>query len=93
MSLVDKFEDQMEPAFTRSFDRDSARRQFRVSLLLVAAMAMAAFVLGFALPIGSPAQKATPVATDGGVFAGRTRDDRSLNFSANLVATVKARVC
>ena len=44
MSLVDKFEDQMEPAFTRSFDRDSARRQFRVSLLLVAAMAMAAFV-------------------------------------------------
>lgn len=78
MSLVDKFEDQMEPAFTRSFDRDSARRQFRVSLLLVAAMATAAFVLGFALPIGSPAQKSTPVATDGGVFAGRlvTINDR-----------------
>ena len=72
MSLVDKFEDQMEPAYTRSFDRDSARRQFRVSLLLVAAMATAAFVLGFALPIGSTsAPKSTPVATDSGVFAGR----------------------
>lgn len=29
------------------------------------------FILGFAIPIGSPVQKATPVATDGGVFAGR----------------------
>lgn len=69
MSLVDKFDDQIEPAFTRSFDRESARRQFRVSILLVVAMASAAFVLGFALPINS-APKSTPVA-DNGAFSGR----------------------
>jgi hypothetical protein len=69
MSLVDKFDDQIEPAFTRSFDRESARRQFRVSILLVAAMASAAFVLGFALPVNpvqSPAQMA-----DSAEFSGR----------------------
>ncbi len=70
MSLVDKFDDQTEQAFTRSFDRESARRQFRVSILLVAAMATAAFVLGFALPINS-AHKAPPMAEDGGAFSGR----------------------
>lgn len=60
MSLVDKFDDQIEPAFTRTFDRDSARRQFRVSILLVAAMAAAAFVLGFAMPIDpAPGSKST----------------------------------
>ncbi len=68
MSLVDKFEDQKEFAFTRSFDRDSARRQFRVSLLLIMAMATAAFVLGFALPIGAP--KMQQVASED-AFAGR----------------------
>ncbi|HEY8162933.1 MAG: hypothetical protein ACR650_14750 [Methylocystis sp.] len=69
MSLVDKFDDQIEPAFTRSFDRESARRQFRVSVLLVAAMATAAFLLGFALPINS-AHHAAPVA-DNIEFSGR----------------------
>ena len=71
MSLVHKFEDQMEPAFTRSLDGDSARRQFRVSLLLVAAMAMAAFVLGFRSADQLACAEGTPVATDSGVFAGR----------------------
>lgn len=70
MSLVDKFDEHTEPAFNRSFDRESARRQFRVSILLVAAMATAAFVLGFALPINS-AHKAPPVAEHGSNFAGR----------------------
>ncbi len=69
MSLVDKFDDQIEPAFTRSFDREFARRQFRVSILLVSAMATAAFVLGFALPV-NPSQTNAPVA-DSSEFAGR----------------------
>ncbi len=69
MSLVDKFDDQIEPAFSRSFDRESARRQFRVSILLVAAMAVAAFVLGFAMPINQ-SPSTTPVA-DSAPFAGR----------------------
>ncbi len=35
-----------------SYNREAFRRQFRLSLFLVAAMMGAAFVLGFALPIG-----------------------------------------
>jgi hypothetical protein len=70
MSLVDKFDDQIEPAFARSFDRESARRQFRVSIFLVAAMATAAFVLGFALPI-NPAQKPGSPLADNIEFSGR----------------------
>ncbi|WP_244430860.1 hypothetical protein [Methylocystis sp. ATCC 49242] len=66
-------EQQMETVMSAYFDfevaQETARRQFRISILVVAAMAVAAFVLGFALPISS-AQKATPVA-DGGFFAGR----------------------
>jgi hypothetical protein len=69
MSLVDKFDDQMEPTFSRSFDRESARRQFRVSIFLVAAMASAAFVLGFALPIN---QGSSPLpSADNAAFSGR----------------------
>jgi hypothetical protein len=69
MSLVDKFDDQMEPAFSRSFDRESARRQFRVSIFLVVAMASAAFVLGFALPIN---QGSNPLpSADSAAFSGR----------------------
>lgn len=69
MSLVDKFDDQIEPAFTRHFDRESARRQFRISILLVAAMATAAFVLGFALPLNTT-HGHTPIADNAG-FSGR----------------------
>ncbi|BBU62302.1 hypothetical protein MSC49_22370 [Methylosinus sp. C49] len=73
MSLVDKFENRMEPAFTHSFDPESARRQFRVSLFLVAAMAFAAFILGFALPLNAPrSSPPTPaVSSDASDFSGR----------------------
>lgn len=36
-----------ENGYVRTFDRDSARRQFRLSCGLIAAMAIAAFALGF----------------------------------------------
>jgi hypothetical protein len=71
MSLADKFDDHIEPAFTRSFDRESARRQFRMSLMLVAAMALAAFVLGFAQPLTSSTHvKQDSIANQSG-FSGR----------------------
>jgi hypothetical protein len=71
MSLVDKFEERLEPTFARSFDPESARRQFRVSLLLVAAMALAAFILGFALPLEAPhLALQSPAPTDAGDFSG-----------------------
>ena len=74
MSLADKFYDHEEPGFSRSFDRESARRQFRVSILLVAAMATAAFVLRFARPINASTQ--TAQGNDNAQFAGRLSVDR-----------------
>ncbi len=72
MSLVDKFDHNPEPALTRGFDRESARRQLRVSLVLVAAMAVAAFVLGFALPVDAPhATRGKPIASSDTSFSGR----------------------
>jgi len=71
MSLADKFDNQIEPAFTRSFDAESARRQLRVSITLVVAMGVAAFVLGFMSPIGGQFEaKQTKVAPDS-TFSGR----------------------
>jgi hypothetical protein len=71
MSLADKFENQSEPGFTRSFDPESARRQFHMSVVLVAAMGLAAFVLGFLSP-AAPTQPLSPapVASDT-AFSGR----------------------
>jgi hypothetical protein len=71
MSLADKFDDHIEPAFTRSFDRESARRQFRMSLMLVAAMAVAAFVLGFAQPLTSPSHLQMDSSANESGFSGR----------------------
>jgi hypothetical protein len=72
MSLVDKFETTEEPPRARGFDPESARRQLRMSLILVAAMATAAFVLGFSVPAGkSHGLKSAPVAADDANFSGR----------------------
>lgn len=71
MSLADKFDNQIEPAFTRSFDPESARRQLRVSITLVVAMGLAAFVLGFLSPMsGQYEAKQTQMAPDS-TFSGR----------------------
>ena len=70
MSLVDKYDDKIEPVFSRSFDRESARHQFRVSILLIIAMAVSAFVLGFAMPVSGPAKSADAVVDNSG-FSGR----------------------
>jgi len=61
-----------DAAFTRSFDRESARRQLRVSLAMVAAMAGAAFVLGFVVPMAKAHEaKIRPAIHQSGAFAGR----------------------
>lgn len=52
--FVNRFESNEQPAFARGFDAETARRQFHTSLVLGAAMAAAAFVLGFALPLDTP---------------------------------------
>jgi hypothetical protein len=63
----------MEPGMSAIFDppshRELARRQFRLSVMAVACMAGAAFVMGFATPISSPHNA---IDFDGGsIFAGR----------------------
>jgi uncharacterized membrane protein len=52
-----------------SYNREAFRRQFRLSLFLVAAMVGAAFVLGFALPISGHATAQTAMQDSG--FQGR----------------------
>ena len=70
MSLADKLDNEAGPAFTHSFDPESTRRQLRVSITLVAAMGVAAFVLGFLSPIGdadvATQTKIAPVSTFSG---------------------------
>lgn len=70
MSLVDKYDNTSDSGYVRRFDRESARRQFRVSLLLIIAMALSAFVLGFAMPVGGPIT-ASETAKDNPGFTGR----------------------
>jgi hypothetical protein len=72
MSLVDKFDDAAEPAFIPQVYREGARRQLRASLILVFAMAVAAFVLDYALPIGaSSTTRGELVASNDSAFSGR----------------------
>ena len=59
----------MSTYFDWEVAQESTRRQLRVSILMVAAMAAAAFAIGFVMPVNS-AHKATPTAANG-VFAGR----------------------
>ena len=70
MSLADKFENQVESGFSRGFDPESARRQLRMSIMLVVAMGVAAFILGFVSPINTKLATKTVVATDAS-FSGR----------------------
>jgi hypothetical protein len=62
-------ETDMSNAYYSVIEPASARRQFRVSIALVVAMAIGAFTLGFATPIHQ-APKATTL-DDGAAFSGR----------------------
>ena len=46
------------------FDRDSMRRQFRLSICLIVALAVASFVLGLSLPV-SNGHQAPPINAEG----------------------------
>jgi hypothetical protein len=67
----------MEASVSYIFDsasyRELARRQFRLSVMVVACMALAAFVAGFATPISSPHNA--------------TNFDDDSKFSGRLIAT------
>ncbi|MDE2363167.1 MAG: hypothetical protein KGM42_10865 [Hyphomicrobiales bacterium] len=61
MSVVDHFHKTPDAGFSRSWDAESARRQFNVSLALIAALAFAAGLLAYSLRIG-PAPISAPHA-------------------------------
>ena len=56
MSVVDHFHKAPEAGFSRSWNAESARRQFNVSLGLIAALAFAAGLLAYSLRIGPSPQ-------------------------------------
>ena len=59
MSLADKFDHQVEPAFSHGVDLESARRQLRMSIMLVAAIGVAAFLLESSIGTQFPANQLT----------------------------------
>ena len=59
----------MSDIFDSASHRELARGQFRLSVMLVACMAFAAFVMGFATPISSPHNAIN--FDDDSTFAGR----------------------
>jgi hypothetical protein len=59
MSIADHFEQIPDASFIRGYDASTARRQFNLSLVLIAAIAMAAAALGSIVRFDSPAASAT----------------------------------
>ncbi len=55
MSIADHFHHAPDAGFVRNFDGDAARRQFRVSMVLVVVIAMAAAALGAVVRFDGPA--------------------------------------
>lgn len=54
MSIADHFEHAPDAGFVRDYDRDSARHQFNVSLVLVVVLALAVTALGFLINFDGP---------------------------------------
>jgi len=52
----------MSYSFDARFERDSIRRQFRLSIALILAMAVATFLLGLSLPVESSRHAQQPDA-------------------------------
>jgi hypothetical protein len=54
MSVASNFDRSPDAGFTRSFDAESARRQLQLSLVLVAILAVATFMLGIMIRFDTP---------------------------------------
>lgn len=55
MSIADHFDHQPDAGFVRSYEAQSARRQFQVSVALILVLALAAIALGFLAGLDHPA--------------------------------------
>ena len=70
MSIADHFEHVPDAGFIRKYDSGSARRQFNVSLMLIAAIALAATGLGLIVRFDGPAAPTTMTPAAPPAFAG-----------------------
>lgn len=72
MSIADHFDHAPDAGFIRSYDLRSARRQFQVSLILIAILTVSAFALGLLVRFDPPANVSSqaPVAAHDVHFAG-----------------------
>jgi hypothetical protein len=54
MSIADRFDHGSDAGFVRAYDAQAARRQFQISIVLVAVLALAAVVLGLLVRLDRP---------------------------------------
>ena len=59
MSIADHFEHAPDAVFVRNYDAGTARRQFNVSLILIAIIAIAATALGYLVRFDAPTMQPT----------------------------------
>ena len=62
MSIADHFQHAPDAGFIRNYDGQAARRQFRMSMVLVAVIAIAAAALGAFVRFDTPSQTMTDLS-------------------------------
>ncbi len=62
MSVADHFDHTPDAGFIRTYDAQTARRQFQVSLVLIIVLAVAAFALGLLVRFDEPAAPNAPAS-------------------------------
>jgi hypothetical protein len=74
MSIADHFDHTPDAGFIRTYDAQTARRQFQVSVVLILVLAIAAFALGMLVRFddsASPVAPASPAKAVEQHFAGQ----------------------
>jgi hypothetical protein len=54
MSIADHFDHRSDAGFVRAYDAQAARRQFQISIVLVAVLALTAVALGMLVRLDAP---------------------------------------
>jgi hypothetical protein len=77
MSVADHFDHTPDAAFVRAYDKQTARRQFQISLILILVLSFAAFALGLLVRLDAGASesvKPPPTRVDRVQFASSLRN-------------------
>ena len=71
MSIADHFEHTPDAGFVRDFDSDSARRQFKVSLVLIVVIALCATALSALIRFDGPSRAGLTTSQPAPAYAGK----------------------